>query len=693
MKIKATISAISKNLFFGVGFVLFASLVLLINWFFNLPVKQADEITRRLVKTEQQIELLKSVQNELILRYDKAEELFADKNSLSQEQINSTLIGLRQDLEYFKGFSVVKNHSGLSASLDNQLGALNAFEGNLKDFMMASLERGSENTGLISRWRKISSEMLNAASANGPDMTRLAEKLKQTETAYLLNGNLQLVNNILAITDEIRNKLSGKETGIKIPDLDSYLALTNNLISVDKRIGSATSQGIISTTGKSLDVLLTASSNTSLLINEVLQKRKIMWSIALYIIIALITLCGIVMLIFITNKAITRPLSKTASCLKLIGTGELPLNSIVEEGLPEIQQVDHAVNDLVKELKKKTDFTRSMNENNLDIQLSPSGPQDELARELNALQQKISETARLEKKNEEENVKRRYINEGVAKFAEILRSQSNDIHLLGDAFIREIVKYLGAIQGGFFLLNENHGNEQMLELVSSFAYNRKKYMQKSIYLGDGLVGTCAVEKQIINLTEIPEGYIKITSGLGDTKPDNLLLVPVLHELDLIGVLEIASLALFKEHEIQFAGEVARSLGATIIYARNNQATQEESSRREEEFRGIAEAIGQSLFVIEYGLDGIIREVNDKFCIFMGVTREEIIGKEHPMVIAGSLKPDILFWEELQKNNHITLNEKVKIGKKQYHLKEHFAVVPNKDGIVVKYINFITDVTT
>jgi PAS domain S-box-containing protein len=249
-------------------------------------------------------------------------------------------------------------------------------------------------------------------------------------------------------------------------------------------------------------------------------------------------------------------------------------------------------------------------------------------------------------------------------------------------------------------------------------------MQKSIYLGDGLVGTCAVEKQIINLTEIPEGYIKITSGLGDAKPDNLLLVPVLHELDLIGVLEIASLTLFKEHEIQFAGEVARSLGATIIYARNNQrtsgllaksqqqalemaeqeeemrqnmeelkATQEESSRREEEFRGIAEAIGQSLFVIEYGLDGIIREVNDKFCIFMGVTREEIIGKEHPMVIAGSLKPDTLFWEELQKNNHITLIEKVKIGKKQYHLKEHFAVVPNKDGIVVKYINFITDVTT
>ncbi len=80
----------------------------------------------------------------------------------------------------------------------NQLTALNGFEGNLKDFLMASVERGSENSGLISRWRAISSGMLNAASANGPEITRLAEKLKHTETAYLLNSNMKQANDILA---------------------------------------------------------------------------------------------------------------------------------------------------------------------------------------------------------------------------------------------------------------------------------------------------------------------------------------------------------------------------------------------------------------------------------------------------------------------------------------------------------------
>jgi hypothetical protein len=349
MKIKATISAISKNLFFGVGFVLFASLVLLINWFFNLPVKQADTINRRLVKTEQQIELLKLAQNELVLRYDKAKDLIADKSSLSEDQINSTLNGVRRDIEYFHGFHVVKNHPSLATSLDNQLTALNVFEGNLKDFLMASVERGSENSGLISRWREISSGMLNAASSNGPEILRMAEKLKQTETAYLLNSNLKLANDILALADEIRKKLSGKETGIKVTDLDSYTALTNNLIAVDKRIGSAGNQGIIANTGKSLDVLLTASSNTNLLMNEVLHKRKLIWTISLYITLSLMTICGIIALILITNSTITRPLSKTAAYLRQIVTGEFPEQTMIEEGLPEIQQVDHALNELVTE--------------------------------------------------------------------------------------------------------------------------------------------------------------------------------------------------------------------------------------------------------------------------------------------------------------------------------------------------------
>jgi PAS domain S-box-containing protein len=723
MKQNTNISAIHKNLFFGIGFVLFASLVLMLNWLLNLPVKQADVVEGQLAKTEQQIQLLQSMQNEFILRFEKADDLFSDEKGLSQQQVNTTLESIRHDLKLLRDVRFVRHHAELAASLDAQLMALNAFEGDLKDFILASLERGSESSGLIAQWRGVSTRMYNASLADGPEISRLAEKIKNSETGYLLHNDLKTADDLLAAAGEIRNKLVAKENGIKAADLNTYIALTTNLITLNKRIGSDANQGIRASTAKSLEVLLTTSENSSRLMDLVCQKIRFIWTILLYVIVALVTIAGIGTLIIITTQGITRPLTSAITFLHRLVAGEVPSQPLTVEGIVEISQIGTSLNDLVKELQIKTDFARSLNENNLDVRFVFSGPNDILGRELHTLQQKMKDTAELQGKNDDENAKRRYINEGLAQFAEILRTRSNDIHLLGDAFIREIVKYLNAIQGGFFMLSENKQESQVLDLVSAFAYNRKKFLQKSLTLGEGLVGTCAREKQIINLTELPEGYISITSGLGDAKPENLLLVPVLHEDELIGVLEIASLNRFKDHEIQFAREVAGSLGSTIIYARNNQrtsellsksqeqalemaeqeeemrqnmeelkATQEESSRREEEFRGIAEAIGKSLYVIEYNLDGIIKDVNDKFCIFLGKSHDEITGKQHHEVMTGSLVTDASFWEELQRNNHVTVVETIKIGKKQHNLKEHFAQVINRDGIAVRYVNFMTDIT-
>jgi PAS domain S-box-containing protein len=724
MKIKINLPAMNKNLFFGFGFVLFTSLVLLINWLFSLPVKQADRINRQLMRTEQQIQLLKSMQNQFILSFEKSDGLFSDEKGWTQQEINATISSIRQDIEFYDNFRPFARHKEVAASLKELVASLNTYQGNLNDFMLAYVERGSENTGLIFRWREISSRMLTASQKNGPEVAGMMEKIGQLENSYLLHNDPKVTENITAIAGELQQKLTTKEGGINPSDPGAYMTLTADLTALNKRMGSSETQGIVSNTRKSLETLLSSSDMANRLMNDTIGGIRTKWTIIRFPVIALFTLACIILLILISLLEITRPLTSAAHFLQKMTSGELPKETLDPEGLPEIRKIDKELNAMIKGLKEKADFARSLNENNLNVGLTLSGPDDILGRELGSLQLKMKETADLQAKNDEENAKRRYINEGLARFGEILRSQSNDIHLLGDAFIREIVKYLNAIQGGFFLLNDTQKDDKELELISAFAYNRKKYLQKSLSLGEGLVGTCAKEKQIINLTEIPEDYITITSGLGDTKPDNLLLVPVLHENELIGVLEIASLHRYKEHEIQFAGEVAGSLGATIIYARNNQrtsellaksqqqalemaeqeeemrqnmeelkATQEESERREEEFRGIAEAIGHSLFMVEYGLDGIIRNANDKFCIFFGCTREEITGKSHQEILDGTLKPDAAFWDELQRTSQVTLVEKVKIGRKHHLLKEHFASVKNRDGIVIQYINFITEMTS
>jgi PAS domain-containing protein len=724
MKIKATLMGINKSLFFGIGFVLFTSLVLLINWVLNLPVEQTDTLFRQIIGTEQQIHLLKSVHSEYLLHFVKADDFIGQEAGLTKKDVSSLIRTIRLDIDYYNKNHRLSGNKEVAASLSELSSSLDLFESNLNDFMLASLERGDENSGLISRWRQLSTRMLIASSANGPGMVKQMEKIKQLETNYLLYSHPKIIEDIIPIVNEVRSSLSAKEKGIGPDDLDSYTSLTSSLTALDKRIGSANTQGIIGSLDKSLSTLLTSSENAKRLMNSLIVKIRLKWTIARYTVISIFTIACIVLLILITTFGITRPLKSAAGFVEKLASGNLPEDGFVPEGLPEIKEIDHNLIKMVRGLKEKVDLARSLNRNDLNFRLNLCGPQDVLGLELNSLQKQMIDAADLQKKNELENTQRRYINEGLAKFGEILRTRSNDIHGLGDVFIREIVKYLNAIQGGFFLLNETQEENPTLELISAFAYNRKKYLQKSIPLGEGLVGTCAKEKQIINLTEIPEGYISITSGLGDTKPDNLLLVPVLHENVLIGVLEIASLHLYKDHEIQFTREVAGSLGSTIIYARNNQrtsellaksqqqaiemteqeeemrqnmeelkATQEESARREEEFRGIAEAIGHSFLMVEYDLDGIIRNANEKFCIFIGSSRDDLIGKTHQEVLKGSLKADVLFWSELNKNSQAILVEKVKIGSKEFLLKEHFASVLNRDGITVQYINFLTELST
>ena len=723
MKIKASILALNRNLFFGLGFVLFTSLVLLINWLFNLPVNQADVINKQMVRTEQQIKLLKSMQTKFILQSRNAEDMFSEEKMLTQHDASLAVSAIRRDIAYYKNHRLMSKNTEVLSALNDLSVTLDKFESHLVDFILTSKEKGNENSGLVSRWREISSRLLVAAQKNGPAFVKQMEQVKQLEIYYLLYNEPKITAEIAALSGEIRNALIMKEGGISTEDLDSYQALTASLTALDRRMVKADAQGLAAGSEKNTETLLFCSDTAQKLMNTVIFNIRLKWTILRYSVITLFTIACILLLILITSRGITRPLILTAGYMKKMAAGELPDDPVVSEGLPEIRVIDHVMNNMVTGLKEKVNLARSLNRNDLDARLELSGPNDTLGQELISLQQKLHENAELQRKNDEENAKRRYINEGLAKFGEILRTQSNDIHTLGDVFIREIVKYLNSIQGGFFLYNDTNTDNRFLELISAFAYNRKKYMQKSLLLGEGLVGSCAREKQIINLTEIPEGYITITSGLGDTRPDNLLLVPVLHDNELIGVLEIASLHRYMDHEIQFAEEVAGSLGATIVYTRNNQrtaellarsqqqamhmaeqeeemrqnmeelkATQEESTRREEEFRGIAESISYSMYMLEYNLDGIIRNANEKFCIFLGRAHEEIIGKGHDEIMTGTLKPDARFWDELQHQKQVNLVEKVKIGKKEYVLKEHFASVLNHNGMVVHYINFITEMS-
>ncbi len=720
MEKKAHIAALNIKLLLGLWFVLFAIVVLFFNWLFSRPLKQVDAVNSQLAATDRQITRLKALHAEYISNFDKGDYLFITPENATESEAKSIINSVKQDLQYYDKVGYLSGKPAVSAYLDELSVSVNEFENNLNDFFLVYRERGNIKSGLVSRWRELSNRMLTVTNPPSDDVLNKLNLIRRSESDYLLQRDPLVLESISMLCEEVRGELMPEEGGIELTDLDAYISLTGNLLALDKRIGSAETTGILANLTRSLKDLPVVFENSQNLIRESGAKVRFWWTVARFAVLLLLVTFCIYLVLRITGRQVFYPLKRLSGFTQKLAQGELPEEKAMT-GIPEVIILQKNLEKQVSGLRDKVDFTRSMNEKRNDARLTLSGENDILGKELLELQQQILATAEQQLKNEEENFRRRYINEGLAKFGDTLRSKSNDIHALGDAFIREIVKYLNAIQGGFFMFDDTEKSAPVLNLVSAFAYNRKKYLQKSIAYGEGLVGTCAREKQFINLTDIPPGYISITSGLGDTLPDNLLLIPVLHENELIGVLEIASLNKYKEHEIEFAQEVAHSLGSTIVNTRNNQrtsdlltksqqqalemaeqeeemrqnmeelkATQEESSRREEEFKGIADAIERALFIIEYDLDGHIRHVNDRFCIFSGYTYEEIIGHTHQEIFKGTLAPDRNFWEEVQLNTNFVCTEKIKIGQSTIRLKEHFSMIQNKDGITVKYINFATD---
>jgi methyl-accepting chemotaxis protein len=162
---------------------------------------------------------------------------------------------------------------------------------------------------------------------------------------------------------------------------------------------------------------------------------------------------------------------------------------------------------------------------------------------------------------------------GLARIGDILRQNAENLEQLCDKVIEEVVRYMRSNQG-FIFVKEGEGENEKLELMAARAWERKKFMQKTVEIGEGLVGQAAIEKQTIYITKIPNHYVHITSGLGEANPNSILIVPLKSEAEVVGVIELASFERYEESEIKFLEKVGESIASTILTTRNNQKNKE-----------------------------------------------------------------------------------------------------------------------
>jgi len=371
------------------------------------------------------------------------------------------------------------------------------------------------------------------------------------------------------------------------------------------------------------------------------------------------------------------------------------------------------------------DFVDNLREGNFEGELPLNESKDKLAKSLLRLRDYLIKSKSDEEQRRIEEEQRNWVTQGVAQFGELLRKENDNIEKLSYNILKYLVDYMKINQAGFYLLNKSNVAETHFELTACIAFERKKFADKHIKWAEGLVGRCALEKETIYVTDVPNNYVNITSGLGEANPRSLLLVPLKTNDEIFGVIEMATFQVLQEFEIELVEKTAESIALTISSVQNNiqtnkllketqnqaermsqqeeelrqsleemQATQEESDRREVEMKGILEAIDHAAISSEFETDGTLISVNQNFLKTFRYKPEEIEGQNIKIFV---FKNDA---EELDqvltdlRNGHNfkgRVRRRTKMGDEIFLLTTYTPVIDH-EGEIVKILSLENDIT-
>lgn len=171
----------------------------------------------------------------------------------------------------------------------------------------------------------------------------------------------------------------------------------------------------------------------------------------------------------------------------------------------------------------------------------------------------------------EEELFRSWYNETYAQLSDILGKQKENISTLSLTFLTSLARDIKACVGVIYILNEEE-EEPFLEMISSYGADKEMLNKAKIMTSESMVGSCFTTASKMYLIEIPEGLVRISSGLGQAKPKALLLMPLKVEDKVIGVIELGSFRRFTDMQQELVEKIAINFAISILTLQTNDKT-------------------------------------------------------------------------------------------------------------------------
>ncbi len=266
---------------------------------------------------------------------------------------------------------------------------------------------------------------------------------------------------------------------------------------------------------------------------------------------------------------VTRVAREVGTEGKLGGQAEVAGVSGTWRGLTE--NVNQLAGNLTTQVRAIAEVSTAVTQGDLtrSIAVEAQGEVAELKDNINQMIANLRDTTT---RNEEQD----WLKTNLARISGLMQGQ-RELRTVSQLIMSELTPTVSAQHGAFFLAetpDDGESGEASLRLIASYGYSRRGGVPDRFGLGEGLVGQAALEKKSILISDAPADYIRISSGLGEARPANIIVMPLLFEEQLLGVIELASLAPYSGVHRTFLGQLMETLGVVLNTIMANMRTEE-----------------------------------------------------------------------------------------------------------------------
>ena len=275
--------------------------------------------------------------------------------------------------------------------------------------------------------------------------------------------------------------------------------------------------------------------------------EKVRFESIVSLLVGILGIFFLALVTWIVARMITKPLVTTTAVLNVLASGNVNETSKVKiKTHDELAEMGIAVNTLIGTLKSSADFANKIGDGKLDEKYTPLSSKDILGNSLVNMRNRLRELKLITDKNN-------WLQDSIVKVSEVLQGEKSFSQLGNDILIKLADILYSPISAIY--INENN----TLSLIASYAYNIRKSNSNKFTFGEGLIGQAALEQKTLVFNDIPDDYIQIKSGLGQSKPSSILILPLVYQKMVVGVIEFGSSKEFTEEHLGFLGQVSENV--------------------------------------------------------------------------------------------------------------------------------------